>query len=70
VGDKLLLKIGQVVVQKAHLLSQWATSKVKQPCKIEKQTANHHNTLTAGSQLTDHWPCPRERGWGKETSPQ
>jgi hypothetical protein len=69
-GDKLLPEIGQVVVHKAHFLSQWATSKVKWCCKIEKQSANHHNMLTAGSQLTDLWPCPRERGQGKETSPQ
>jgi hypothetical protein len=59
-----------VVVHKAHLLNKWTISKVKRPCKIEKQIANHHNTLTAGGQLTDHWPCPRERVWGKEASPQ
>jgi hypothetical protein len=62
--------IGQVVVHKTHLLSQWATSKVRQHCKIEKQSANHHSMLTSGGRLTDHWPCPRERGQGKETSPQ
>jgi hypothetical protein len=35
VGDKLLPEIGQIVDDKAHL-SQWATLKVKQHCKIEK----------------------------------
>jgi hypothetical protein len=70
VGDKLLPDIGQVVLCKVHLQNQWATSKVQQHCKIEKQTANHHNRLTGGGQLTDHWLCPRERGWGKGTSPQ
>jgi hypothetical protein len=69
-GDKSLHEIGEVAVHKAHLLSHWETSKVKWHCKIEKQSANHHNTLTAWGQLTDHWPCPRERLWGKETSPQ
>jgi hypothetical protein len=49
VGDKLLPEIGQIAVHKAHLLSQWATSKVKRCCKMEKPSANHHNTLTAGS---------------------
>jgi hypothetical protein len=48
-GDKLLPEIGQVVDHKAHLLSQWATPKVKHLCKIEKQTVKHHNTLTAGA---------------------
>jgi hypothetical protein len=69
-GDKLLPEIGQVVVHKAHLLRQWARYKVKQCCKLEKQSSNHHNMLMAGRQLTDFWPCPRERGQGKETSPQ
>jgi hypothetical protein len=36
VGDKPLSEIGQVVVHKTHLLSQWATSKVKWQCKIKK----------------------------------
>jgi hypothetical protein len=36
VGDKLLPEIEQVAVHKTHLLSQWATSKVKWHCKIEK----------------------------------
>jgi hypothetical protein len=67
-GDKPP-EIGQIAVHKAHLL-MWATSKVKQCCKIEKQSANHHNTLTSGSWLTELWSCPRERGWGKEKSPQ
>jgi hypothetical protein len=70
VGDKLLPEIWQIVDHKSHLLSQWATSKVKQCCKIEKQSANQHNMLTAESQLTDCWPCPRERVHSKETSPQ
>jgi hypothetical protein len=38
-GDKMLPEIGQVVVHKTHLMSQWATSKVKWCCKIEKQSA-------------------------------
>jgi hypothetical protein len=54
VGDKPLPEIGQVVVHKAHLLSQKATSKVNQHCKIEKQSASHHNTLIAEGQLMDH----------------
>jgi hypothetical protein len=54
VGDKPLPEIGQVVVHKDHLLSQWITPKVKWYCKIEKQKANYLNTLTAGGQLTDH----------------
>jgi hypothetical protein len=65
-----LPEIEQTVVHKAHLLSLWATSKVKQLCKIEKQSANQHKTLTKERQLTDFWPCPRERVQGKETSPQ
>jgi hypothetical protein len=69
-GDKPLSEIEQVAVHKAHLLSQWATCKVKWHCKIEKQSANYHNTLIAGGWLMNHWPCPREREWGKETSPQ
>jgi hypothetical protein len=71
-GDKPLPKIEQVAVHKTHILSQWATLKIKQHCKNEKQSANNHNTLTAGAggQLTDHWPCPKERERGKETSPQ
>jgi hypothetical protein len=40
VGDKPLFKIRQMEVHKAHLLSQGATSKVKQHCKVEKQSAN------------------------------
>jgi hypothetical protein len=36
VDDKPLLEKGQVVAHKAHLLSQWATAKVKQHWKIEK----------------------------------
>jgi hypothetical protein len=47
-----------------------SNTKVKWYCKIENQSANHHNMLTAGGQLMDHWPCPRQRGWGKETKPQ
>jgi hypothetical protein len=47
-------------------LISWASDKHPK----SNNTANHHNTLTAGSWLTDHWPCPRERGQGKETSPQ
>jgi hypothetical protein len=69
VGDKMLPEIGQVAVHKAHFLSQWATSKVKWCCKIEKQSANHHNMLTAGSHLMDLWPCPRERGEAKKQAP-
>jgi hypothetical protein len=46
-----------------------STPKVKWHCKIEKQSANHHNMLTAGSWLTDLWPCPRERRWGKKQAP-
>jgi hypothetical protein len=68
-GDKPLPEIGQIAVHKAHLLSHWATFKVKQHFKIEKQLANQHNTLTAGSWLTDFWPCPKERGWGKKEPP-
>jgi hypothetical protein len=49
---------GQV---KSCRLSQWATSKVKLCCKIEKQSENQHSMLTAESWLTDLWPCPRER---------
>jgi hypothetical protein len=70
VGDKLLPEIGQIVFHKDHLLSPWATHKVKWCCKIEKQSANQHNMLTAGSRLKDLWPCPRESEQGKETSPQ
>jgi hypothetical protein len=70
VGDKPLPEIGQVLVYRAHLLSQWATFKVQQYWKTEKQSANLHNMLTERGQLTDHWQYPRERGWGKETSPQ
>jgi hypothetical protein len=55
-GDKPLPEIEQVAVHKDHLLSQWATSKIKEHCKIEKQSANHHNTLTAGGQLMGHLP--------------
>jgi hypothetical protein len=69
VGDKPLPEIGQIEVHKAHLLSQWATSKVKQHCKIEKQSANQHKMLTAGSWLRDLWLCPTERDWGKEIIP-
>jgi hypothetical protein len=69
VGDKLLPEIRQIAVHKAHLLSQWAISKVRWHCKIEKQSANQHNMLTAKSQLMDLWPCPRERAQGKETAP-
>jgi uncharacterized protein YqcC (DUF446 family) len=58
VGDKLLPELGQVVVHKAHLLSQWA---IKQYCKTEKQTANHHNTLIEGGWLTHHWPLPQRK---------
>jgi hypothetical protein len=54
VGDKPWPETGQVVVHKAHHLSQRAIPKVKQPCKIEKQTANHHNMLTAEGWLKDH----------------
>jgi hypothetical protein len=50
-GDKPLPEIEQVVVHKAHLLSHWATSKVKRCYKIEKQSANLHNTLAARA----HW---------------
>jgi hypothetical protein len=52
-GDKLLPEIRQIVAHKVHILSQLATSKVKRCCKIEKQSANQHNTLTAGSGLMD-----------------
>jgi hypothetical protein len=68
-SDKLLPEIGQVAVHKVHLLSQWATSKVKQHCKIEKQSANHHNTLTAGGRLMDHWLFPEKRGEAKKQAP-
>jgi hypothetical protein len=47
-SDKPLPEVRQVVDYKAHLLSRWETPKVKGFCKIEKQTVNHHNTLTAG----------------------
>jgi hypothetical protein len=69
-GDKPLSEVGQVADHKAHLSSHWATTKVKWSCKIEEQSANHHNMLTAGGWLIDHWPCPRESGQGKETSSQ
>jgi hypothetical protein len=69
-GNKPLSEIGQVAVHKAQLLSQWGTYKVKWHCKIEKQSANHHNTLTTGGRLMDHWTCPRERRRNKETSHQ
>jgi hypothetical protein len=59
--DKLMFEMGQLAVHKAHLLSQQTTSKVKWHCKIEKQSANHHNKLTAGGWVMDCWPCPRER---------
>jgi hypothetical protein len=68
-GDKLLPEIGQVAIHKDHLLSQWATSKVKWHCKIEKYSANHHNTLTAGGQLTDHWPCFGKGDEAKKQAP-
>jgi hypothetical protein len=61
VGDKPLPEIGQIEVHKAHVLNQWATSKVKQLCKIEKQSTNQHNMLTAGGWQTILWPCSRER---------
>jgi hypothetical protein len=48
-GDKPLCEIEQIAVHKVHLLSQWATSKVKQCGKIEKKTVNQHNTQTAGA---------------------
>jgi hypothetical protein len=50
-------------------LNQCAAPKIKLPCKIEKQTANCHNTLTAGG--TDgSLTLPQRKGWGKEISPQ
>jgi hypothetical protein len=52
VGDKPLPEVGQVADHKAHLLSQWATPKVKQFCKIEKQTVTHSNMLRAGGWVT------------------
>jgi hypothetical protein len=51
-GDKLLPEIGQVAVHKVQLLSQQGTSKVKQHCKIEKQSANHQNMVMADGSLT------------------
>jgi hypothetical protein len=54
VGDKPLPEVGQVAVHKAHLLSQSATLNVKWLCKIEKQTANQHNMLTARGWLMDY----------------
>jgi hypothetical protein len=66
VGDKLLLKTGQIEVNKAHLFSQWATSKVKWHWKIEKEWPNHNNMLTAGSQLTDLWLAPEKRSEAKK----
>jgi hypothetical protein len=69
-GNRLLPEVGQVADHRAHLLSQWAAPKVRQLCKVEEQTANHHKMLTEGGWLKDHWPCLRERGQGKETNPQ
>jgi hypothetical protein len=53
-GDKPLPEVGQVVDHKTHLLRQRATPKIKLLCKIEKETANHHNILTEGGHLKDH----------------
>jgi hypothetical protein len=68
VGDKPLPKAGQVADHRAYLLSQWAAPKVKMPHKIEKQWTIITHWQQGG--LTEHWPCPRERVWGKEISPQ
>jgi hypothetical protein len=54
VGNKPLPEAGQVVDHKDHLLSQLAAPKVKLLCKIEKQTANHHNMLIVGGWLIGH----------------
>jgi hypothetical protein len=54
-GDKPLPETGQVADHKAHLLSQSQIQKFKNSkSKFKKQTANHHNKLTAGEWLTDH----------------
>jgi hypothetical protein len=68
-GDKPLPEAGQVVDHKAHFLSQWATSKVKWLCKIEKQ-----RNITACWQQGAGWqntdPVPEKGCQAKKTSPQ
>jgi hypothetical protein len=65
-GDKPRPEIGQGAVHKAHLLSQWVTSKVKQHCKIEKQSANHHNTLAAWARCWFTDLAPEKEGEAKK----
>jgi hypothetical protein len=68
-SDKPLPETGQVAVHKAHLPSQWATPKVKQHCKIEKQSANHHNTLTTGAGWWITHLAPEKGGKAKKQTP-
>jgi hypothetical protein len=68
VGNKPLSEAGQVVDHRVHLLSQWATPKAKLSHKTEKQTANHHNTLTAeGADGTLN--LPQRKGAEQRTKP-
>jgi hypothetical protein len=49
--DKSMPEIGHIAVHKAHLFSQWATPKVKQCCKIEKQ----QTSITRWQQRAGWW---------------
>jgi hypothetical protein len=57
-GDKPLYEIGQVAVQKAHLLMQRATPKAKHLCKLKnkKQTIKAYWEQGAGWGITDLAP--------------
>jgi hypothetical protein len=67
-GDKPLPE-AQQVDHKAHLLSQWAAPNVNLLRKIEKQTANPHNMLTAGASWWNTDPAPEEGGARQRNKP-
>jgi hypothetical protein len=67
-SNKPLPEAGQVVDHRDHLLSQWVAPKTELPCKTEKQTLKHHNTLTA--EVADGTlTLPQGKGVGQRNQP-
>jgi hypothetical protein len=66
-GNKPFLKAGQIADHRAHILSHRA-HKTELPHKTEKQTANHHNILTA-ERADGTLTLPQRQGVGQRNKP-
>jgi hypothetical protein len=69
VGDKPLPKAGQVVDHRAIFWACELHPKSNCPTKLKNK---QWTVITHWQQrgLIEHWNCLREKGWGKEISPQ